>query len=209
MDKLNVFKIAMRILLEEEDEAGDIIKNANLLLKRFRQDMQDSRTPNGLELDATGTLSTMAQDTKRTSSNLFPVADDETVRKSILIGGGGDDVDDYDDEEDDDFDSERLGFEEARRALCDDILRDAISSCREPDYKMELAKLLSNEAKIELYIEIGKLSNAQMLACNLNRPDYVTSIIEKANELNQNHVKTVCQLWLAKHEATPRPANDV
>lgn len=86
------------------------------------------------------------------------------------------------------------------RAICDEVIRDSIGVCNEPDYKMELAKLLSGEAKIELYIEHGKLSNAQRLACSMNRPDYVLSIIEEAAKLNQNHVKTVCQLWLAKHE---------
>lgn len=86
------------------------------------------------------------------------------------------------------------------RAICDEVIRDSIGSCREVDYKMELAKLLSPEAKIELYIELGKLSNAQRLACTMNRADYVSSIIEEAAKLNQNHVKTVCQLWLAKHE---------
>lgn len=89
---------------------------------------------------------------------------------------------------------------EGARAICDEVIRDSIESCSEPDYKMELAKLLSGEAKIELYIEHGKLSNAQRLACTMNRPDYVSSIIEEATRLNQNHVKTVCQLWLAKHE---------
>lgn len=89
---------------------------------------------------------------------------------------------------------------EGARAICDEVIRDSIGSCNEPDYKMELAKLLSGEAKIELYIEHGKLSNAQRLACTMNRPDYVSSIIEEAARLNQNHVKTVCQLWLAKHE---------
>ena len=89
---------------------------------------------------------------------------------------------------------------ERARLLSDEVIRDAIGACREPDYKMELAKLLSTEAQIELYIELGKLSNAQHLAFNMNRPDYVASIIEEAARLNQNHVKTVCQLWLAKHE---------
>lgn len=89
---------------------------------------------------------------------------------------------------------------EAARAICDEVIRDSIGSCREADYKMELAKLLSAEAKIELYIEHGKLSDAQRLACSMNRPDYVARIIEEAVRLNQNHVKTVCQLWLAKHE---------
>lgn len=86
------------------------------------------------------------------------------------------------------------------RKICDEVLTDAIKSCREPDYKMELAKLLSSEAKIELYIELGKLSNAQRLAFSMNRPDFVSKIIEQATKLNQSHVKTVCQLWLAKHE---------
>ena len=82
--------------------------------------------------------------------------------------------------------------------LCDEVIRDSIKSCREPDYKMELAKLLSAEAKIELYIELGKLSNAQSLACSMNRPDYVSIIIDEAARLNQDHVKTVCQHWLVK-----------
>lgn len=86
------------------------------------------------------------------------------------------------------------------RIICDEVVQDSIRSCRELDYKMELAKLLSGEAKIELYIEQGNLSSAQRLACNMNRPDYVSTIIEEAAKLNQNHVKTVCQLWLAKHE---------
>lgn len=100
-----------------------------------------------------------------------------------------------------------VNIDEMCSSICDQVLRDSIANCREQDYKMELSKLLSNEAKIELYIEIGKLSNAQMLACNLNRPDYVSNIIEKANELNQNHVKTVCQLWLAKRETTTTKTN--
>lgn len=90
------------------------------------------------------------------------------------------------------------------RIICDDVIRDSIANCREPDYKMELAKLLSGESKIELYIEQGKLNNAQMLACAMNRPDYVLSIFKEAAKLNQDHVKTVCQLWLAKHETLTR-----
>lgn len=88
--------------------------------------------------------------------------------------------------------------------ICDEVIRDSIGNCREPDYKMELAKLLSDEAKIELYIELGKLSNAQTLAFSMRRPDYVSRIIEAAARLNQNHVKTVCQLWLAKHETNSK-----
>lgn len=87
---------------------------------------------------------------------------------------------------------------EAAKMICDEVIRDSIGGCREADYKMELAKLLSAEAKIELYIELGKLSNAQRLAFNMNRADYVSIIIEEAARLNQNHVKTVSQLWLAK-----------
>lgn len=96
--------------------------------------------------------------------------------------------------------SSSVSLAEQLRAICDEVIRDSIGVCNEPDYKMELAKLLSGEAKIELYIEHGKLSNAQRLAFSMNRPDYVLSIIEEAAKLNQNHVKTVCQLWLAKHE---------
>lgn len=92
-----------------------------------------------------------------------------------------------------------LDYSDAR-SICDEVIRDSIKLCKEPDYKMELARLLSGEAKIKLYIEHGKLSNAQQLAFSMNRPDYVSSIIEEAVKLNQDHVKTVCQLWLAKHE---------
>lgn len=158
LNKLNVYKVAMRILLEEEN--CDIIGNARLLLECIKGDIESHATLN----------------TKQQQANSFAISSNSI--ESTL---------------------------EASRAICDEVLRDSIASCREPDYKMELAKLLSNEAKIELYIEIGKLSNAQMLACNLNRPDYVSSIIEKASELNQNHVKTVCQLWLAKHDSQMAP----
>ena len=88
---------------------------------------------------------------------------------------------------------------ETVRALCDEIVRDSISSCQDPDYKMELSKLLSIEAKFQLYIELGELSNAQMLAFKTNRPDYVARIIEEAERLNQTHIKTLCELWIAKH----------
>lgn len=86
--------------------------------------------------------------------------------------------------------------------LCDLVILDAIGNCREPDYKMELAKLLSDEAKFELYIVLGKLSNAQHLAFQMNRADYVARVAESAKCLDQDHVRTVCQLWLAKHETT-------
>lgn len=84
------------------------------------------------------------------------------------------------------------------QAICDEVIKDSIGVCNEPDYKMELAKLLSFEAKIAFYIENGKLNDAQRLACNMNRPDYVLSVIEEAAKLNQNHVKTVCEVWLTE-----------
>lgn len=87
------------------------------------------------------------------------------------------------------------------QALCDEVIGDTIKCCQEADYKMELAKLLSQEARIELYIELGKLNNAHRLAFEMRRSDYVLRIIAEAEKLNQNHVRTVCQHWLAKHES--------
>jgi len=90
---------------------------------------------------------------------------------------------------------------ESAQALCDEVVRDSITFCQEADYKMELVKLLSQTAQIELFIELGKLSNAQRLAFSMNRPDYVARIIEEADKLNQDHVKTLCQHWLAKQKS--------
>lgn len=87
-------------------------------------------------------------------------------------------------------------------SICDVVVSEFISLIREPDYQMEIAKLLSSdEAKIDFYIKQGKLSNAQRLACQSNNIDYVIKVIDEATKLNQNHVKTVCQMWLAEQNA--------
>jgi len=166
----------MRIIIE--DESCDILENAQLLLERLKEDYLASNSSNKTDIDKA---------TKPTKSGKTQLEGNRTgIGRSSLEQKGGS--------------TNRQEVLEKIRSVCDEVIRDAIGSCREPDYKMELAKLLSSEAKIELYIEHGKLSNAQRLACKMNRPDYVSTIIEEAGRLNQQHVKTVCQLWLAKHE---------
>lgn len=182
LDRLKVFKIAMRVILE--DESCDNLEYAGLLLERLREDyrlnqkqyqseMGQILNPDGLSSSAE--TSTVSSDVRNTLLNgkKAPAKVTNSIQQSASTNS---------------------------QAICDEVIRDSIGSCREPDYKMELAKLLSGEAKIELYIQHGKLSNAQRLACNMNRPDYVSSIIKEAAKLNQNHVKTVCQVWLANYE---------
>lgn len=237
LDKVKVFKTAMRIIIE--DESCDIIENASLLLERIKQvyaadyrkqryaisshakdsspstiNRQADSSPNKLEQRQQQQQQKPRQPRHKLSlvTKVSPEASSTSLRRSqtsdrpLSTGAtrGNDDGG---------TDALVMGtsntiaqakFErelaEGARAICDEVIRDSIGSCSEPDYKMELAKLLSGEAKIELYIEHGKLSNAQRLACSMNRPDYVSRIIKEAAKLNQNHVKTVCQLWLAKHE---------
>lgn len=183
----------MRIIIE--DESCDLLNNASLLLERIKEDYLATHGDNNLSRETTKSMlkrasSSINYESKVTgkivssSSGSTYIASNENSGLRLRTGSQ----------------SKRKAALEAARAICDEVIRDSIGSCREADYKMELAKLLSAEAKIELYIEHGKLSDAQRLACSMNRPDYVARIIEEAVRLNQNHVKTVCQLWLAKHE---------
>lgn len=164
----------MRIIIE--DDSCDILENASLLIECIKQDYELNKASYKLHKG-------------KVSMRRNPLGEKSNQSPSKDAGAGGTKAS-----------LRQKKLPEGAGAICDDVIRDSIGSCREADYKMELAKLLSGEAKIELYIEHGKLSNAQMLACTMNRPDYVLSIIEEASKLNQNHVKTVCQLWLAKHE---------
>lgn len=191
---MQVFKTALRIIIE--DESCDLLKNASLLLERVKEDYAATVARQAdqqvlkkkdfarkrSEPYISGSPANLA--TSSSSSSIAEFAPQNAAASSDFQSRP----------------SRKLTTAEAAQAVCDEVIRDSIGSCREADYKMELAKLLSSEAKIELYIEHGKLSNAQRLACNMNRPDYVSSIIKEATRLNQNHVKTVCQLWLAKHE---------
>lgn len=257
MDKLRVFKTAMRIIIE--DESCDILENASLLLERLKEDFYSStscnrslrwnvkalerlhigsvekpvvnlkkktsssqlvRSPSvddklkntdrdclasesaaaaaatatnaqyNARKSSVGVLGT-ATTTTTTPSSLVSTPSPATLTATISTASSS--------LKSPLLSPSSISPAEQVRAICDDVIKDSIRVCNEPDYKMELAKLLSSEAKIELYIENGKLSNAQRLAFSMNRPDYVLSIIEEAAKLNQNHVKTVCQLWLAKH----------
>lgn len=203
---MKVFKTAMRIIIE--DEGCDILENATLLLERLRDDYLDNYPKKNAPIKR-------PQPAKKSSSMDYGVVDGSKMVDTISLSMGyskspskilAQNIAPKSNQ------NRQLSPNvasascnnkttvEGVRKLCDEVIRDAIGSCREPDYKMELAKLLSGDAKIELYIELGKLSNAQGLAFSMNRPDYVSMIIEEAERLNQNHVKTVCQLWLAKHE---------
>lgn len=166
-----------------EDESCDNLEYAGLLLERLRQDYRANVRQYQLELG-----DTLDQTNNRSPQTTGVLGENEKVPNSktdLELTGGV-----------------KQSNPKNAQSICDEVIRDSISSCREPDYKMELAKLLSGEAKIELYIQSGKLSNAQRLACSMNRPDYVSSIIKEATKLNQNHVKTVCQLWLANYETS-------
>lgn len=198
LDKLNVFKTAMRIIIE--DESCDILQNASLLLERLKEDylanaktdtLVGQKSPQTCSSSSSyGTLSQMALNQKTMVKN-----NNNKINLSKNIAGSSN----YTQSPTQPTSLLTVNSPaEAARIICDEVIRDSIKSCREPDYKMELAKLLSGEAEIELYIELGKLSNAQRLAFSMNRPDYVSVIIEEAARLNQNHVKTVCQHWLAK-----------
>lgn len=195
MDKIKVFKTSMRIIIE--DESCDILENANLLLERIKEDYLAS---SALVSGAKSVEPVIGSSRRQVSSLGVEKAGDRahkarTKTSAVTTGPTTRKVEAIADA----TASASTTTTEHIRSICDQVIKDSIRSCREPDYKMELAKLLSGEAKIELYIEHGKLSNAQRLACNMNRPDYVSSIIEEAAKLNQNHIKTVCQLWLAKH----------
>lgn len=218
MDKLKVFKTAMRIIIE--DESCDIIENASLLMARIKEDylislaaIKAASPSNKLKLISTkqavnkltdnSVLVSRRQLSSANAKKTSPITLDDreqspggaTKLPSSMIG-------------DDKSYMNPLSISlkinqtpaDAVRAICDEVIKDSIGSCLEADYKMELTKLLSAEAKIELYIEQGKLSDAQRLAFTMNRPDYVSNIIVEAGKLNQDHIKTVCQLWLAKHE---------
>lgn len=199
LDKIKVFKTAMRIIID--DESCDNMENARLLLNQIKEDYKPTvsltTSPNNFKNPRPSfTKSKIGIGTHKSSATspaglpaMIPslkIQMDATAGISI----GPKLPRDHSAETND----------VAARAMCDAIIRDTILWCREPDYKTELSQLLSGEAKIDMYIEQGKLSNAQRLAFSMNRPDYVSKIIKEATKLNQNHVKTVCQLWLAKHE---------
>lgn len=186
----------MRIIIE--DESCDILENANLLLERLKEDYTINEAKSGKGHESSGDTNKRAVKGKGTSNQVSSSNQTgrglvTTKRPSVVsLHSAGAQAQT----------PSTLGklVVPDVRAICDEVIRDSIGNCREADYKMELAKLLSSEARIKLYIEHGKLSNAQRLAFNMNRPDYVSLIIEEAERLNQDHVKTVCQLWLAKHE---------
>lgn len=103
----------------------------------------------------------------------------------------------------------RITMDQRLEKMRDDIIGACIRSCKEPDYVMALIKLLSSqETKMNFYIELGQLSNAQLLAIKLNRPDLVKKILDEAIRLNQNHVITRCQIWLAQQSSQDSDASD-
>lgn len=199
----------MRIIIE--DESCNLIENARLLLEKIKEDclhsgltkreqsvinktriMDDKHfyPSNDGTCPSIGIDHQIGSSSRSSDTSCLSV---EHLKKNVNI-------DNYDSPASSPALNQSSVIYDDWQFVCDEVIRDSIKICREPDYKMELAGLLSNEAQIELYIENGKLSNAQRLACNMNRPDYVLNIIEEAVKLNQDHVKTVCQLWLAKHE---------
>lgn len=175
LDKIKVFKTAMRIIID--DESCDILENAKLLLERIREDfLATSKEPKKIK-EPVKSLSASKSGRNKGLNSSHKTNDSKQIQPVTSTTP-----------------------EDQIRAICDEVIRDSIGNCREADYQLELAKLLSNEAKIKHYLEQGKLSQAQRLACSLNRPDYVMNIIEEAGKLNQNHVRAVCQLWLANYE---------
>lgn len=239
LDKLRVFKTAMRIIID--DESCDILDNSRLLLDRLREDVIanyvrespkknrqhqqhlqnyhrppiEKKKPSSLVSTSPSSFSSISSLLSSSSvgsssssaghagskvgPNYYRNIVAQLARKqqtSSLLGKKQ--LQTSPNKNDTINSSSSVGSNEAARMICDEVIRDSIGSCREADYKMELAKLLSGEARLELYIGLGKLSNAQRLAFNMNRPDYVSIIIEEAARLNQDHMKTVCQLWLAK-----------
>lgn len=201
LDKISVFKTAMRTIIE--DESCDIEANANLLLQRVTEDhlatscSVKSTIPTKTrrsfkqviirevahiaEIDSANTnnLETPPSSQSLVSSKSPASSSNEGARpKSRPV---------------------KQGTKEYARIICDDIIRDAIMSCCEPDYQMKLTNLLSPEAKIKHYIELGKLSTAQRLAFDMNSRDNVLIVMREAEKLNQDHIKDVCQHWLAKH----------
>lgn len=178
----------MRILMD--DESCDILENSSLLLERIKEDYLVNQHDFNSKKKHTDTKQSKVALRSPATSSAQKSLGKSSSRKTIVTV----------EPKIEPKQPQHSNFEAQIRDICDEVIGDSIGNCNEPDYKMELAKLLSGEAKIELYIKDGKLSNAQRLACNMNRPDYVINIIEEAERLNQNHVKTVCQLWLAKHE---------
>uniref|UniRef100_A0A6G1SEV1 Zinc finger FYVE domain-containing protein 26 n=1 Tax=Aceria tosichella TaxID=561515 RepID=A0A6G1SEV1_9ACAR len=205
LDRLHVFRTAMRIILE--DESSDIVENTKLLLKRLQDDYlactkrtKSRSTPRSQPITSSNDSDSVISQPMEASRVVRTVTLPKSPSKSSF--GQSQTV----------KDSKKAAYSfnpkdkniqpgtiKAARLLCDDVIRDSIRICREPDYKMELSKLLSVEARIELNIELGKLSIAQRLAFDTNRPDYVAMILKEADRLNQDHVKDVCQHWLAKH----------
>jgi hypothetical protein len=199
LDKLRVFKTAMHIILE--DESSNIVKYANLLLKRLQDDYlactkrtkpkSISKTQPKISNNENSTV--MTQPIERTTKGEQGSPKSPDISKAAEKKKRNPYMFEIKDK------SVKSGTQQAARLLCDEVIRDSILVCREPDYKTELSKLLSAEARIELNIELGKLSIAQRLAFDMNRPDYVAIILKEAERLNQDHVKDVCQHWLAKH----------
>lgn len=91
----------------------------------------------------------------------------------------------------------KASIDKKSEMIRDDIVSAAIRSCKEPDYVMALIKLISSqETKMNFYIELGQLSNAQLLAIKLNRPDLVRKILDEAIRIDLKHVINCCAAWL-------------
>lgn len=201
LDKVQVFKTAMRIILE--DESSDLVENANLLLKRLQADYlactkrtKSKSTPSTPQIVSSESDAVLVRpiETIRDGRN-SPRSPTKSTESSSRVTHSKRGAYSFKPKDK----NIQPGTTKAARLLCDDVIRDSIRVCREPDYKMELSKLLSAEARIELNIELGKLSIAQRIAFDMNKPEYVVMILKEADRLNQVHVKDVCQHWLAKH----------
>lgn len=207
LDKLSVFKTALRIIIE--DESCDIMENAKTLLQRLSEDhiktVRRSKMASSSKTKRRPSKPVVIREVAHISENDFPASNTEDTgspssSSSQIVSNKSPTINQTESSSVSlTSRSIKPGTKESARILCDDVIQDAISSCHEPDYKMKLANLLSPEAKIELYIELGKLSNAQRLAFDINRRDYVAIVLREAERLNQDHIKDVCQHWLAKH----------
>lgn len=208
LDKLQVFKTAMRIIMD--DESFDIVENANSLLKRLNDDYLACTRRLKKKREKKSSSDKPDLDKPRISCNesdaviARPLGTTKGRRRSQLKATRQSEASDTGECSPYSFKPKDknvlIGSNQAARLLCDEVIRDAIRSYREPDYSMELSKLLSAEARIELNIELGKLSVAQRLAFDMEREDYVVLIVQEAERLNQHHIKDVCQQWLSKRQ---------
>ncbi|XP_076057498.1 zinc finger FYVE-type containing 26 spastizin [Oratosquilla oratoria] len=83
----------------------------------------------------------------------------------------------------------------------DAALQPAIMLARKPPHQPNLDLLVrlltSDTAKVNTYIECGRLKSAYLVAVHGSRWDHVTKVKEAAEKSEQRHVAVMCEKWMA------------